>query len=134
MEMSRKWKERSPVSVCYSMAKATASRRSVSFDLDLDDLRLVYHHQRGKCAVTGIPFDLTIGSDRRPSLDRINASVGYVSGNVRFVLSSANYMMRSYGLDFFLDVARHALTKSEAEEAEARRLQELAYSMLNRSE
>lgn len=58
-----------------------------------DDLRRVWHHQKGKCAYTGVV--MTVERDPEnplimASLDRIRSDVGYVIGNVQFVCYGIN--------------------------------------------
>lgn len=60
-----------------------------------DDLVDIYNLQNGKCALTGVEFNLSVrnGNTVNPdsmSIDRIDTSKGYIHGNVRIITSMAN--------------------------------------------
>ncbi len=64
----------------------------------------------GRCALTGIPFDLTQTGKSgpkpfSPSIDRIDSSVGYVPNNCRFILMCVNNFRGTLGDDQMLAVA-----------------------------
>lgn len=63
----------------YNSAKRSAPLRNLSFNLDLDDVLLKMI--AGRCARSGIPFDLkrskTVRNPFAPSIDRINNAIGY---------------------------------------------------------
>jgi hypothetical protein len=73
--------------------QAHAKKAGLPFTLKVKD---VEHLWTGRCAVTGIPFELVNTTGKRgprafsPSLDRIQPELGYVPGNVRFVLQCVN--------------------------------------------
>lgn len=73
--------------------KYHADRRGYEFTLTNDQLDAIWDSQQGLCALTGLP--LTLSGDCLVSPDRIDNSVGYVDGNVRFTTKLANYMRRS---------------------------------------
>jgi len=55
----------------------------------------LYELQDGKCAVTGIVMSHVRGNGRASeniSIDRINTSIGYETGNIRLVCSAVNLM------------------------------------------
>lgn len=76
-----------------SVRQAHAKKRGIPFTIKVADVRAVW---TGRCAITGLPFDLINQSGRAgpqpfsPSLDRIDPAKGYVPGNVRFVLHCVN--------------------------------------------
>lgn len=75
------------------------NRSSKKNDIDLEYLRELWKQQNGECPITGWTLKLpeTVAgwrkkkSAERASLDRIDNSMGYVKGNVRFVSIMANY-------------------------------------------
>lgn len=72
------------------------------FDLDKQFLYELYDLQGGKCAVTGINFELDKNSNFRkrpfaPSLDRIDSNQGYVKSNIRFVCTIVNIALNEFG-------------------------------------
>lgn len=76
-----------------------ARSRKLGSDIDCLYLKALWEQQEGKCALSGIQMVLPeIESEWenirlnpwRPSLDRINSSLGYLKGNVRFVTVMAN--------------------------------------------
>jgi hypothetical protein len=61
-----------------------------------------------RCAVSGLPFDLTWNTGRDlfrnpfgPSIDRRNSKLGYTLGNCRLVLSAVNYGINEWGEDVY---------------------------------
>ncbi len=94
-----------------------AKKQSIPFDLCLPDLEQIFIAQRGRCAVTGLPFELgdptkktTFRRPLRMSLDRIAGQKGYVRGNVRLVCVAANYAMNEWGERTFLIIAAAAVS------------------------
>lgn len=79
-------------------AHKRADIKGLNFDIDYEYLHhLFYIIQGGKCAITGVEIKLykrpkAEGIHVGASLDRIDCSVGYVRGNVRFVALGINYM------------------------------------------
>jgi hypothetical protein len=83
----------------YDAAKGKAASRGLTFGLDFNDvLRRV---QAGRCELTGIAFDMRQkphgGMDFpfRASLDRIDNTIGYETGNIQVVCrmyNTAKYM------------------------------------------
>jgi hypothetical protein len=87
-------------------ARCRAAGRKLDCDLSVMYLKELLVAQDMKCAVSGLPFDLTANLDRKhsrnpfgPSLDRIDNSKGYMRGNVRIVLSAVNYAINEWGED-----------------------------------
>jgi len=75
-----------------------------SYDIDIEYLNEIWKKQHGKCPYTGWDLELPRTSfgwedepnTRRASLDRIDNSLGYVKGNVRFVSVMANYCRNEF--------------------------------------
>lgn len=72
-----------------------SKRFGYKIEIDRDYLLSIYELQKGLCALTNEPFDLTCrnGGVVNPysmSIDRIDSNLGYVPGNVRIVCSMAN--------------------------------------------
>jgi hypothetical protein len=67
------------------------------------DLRGAWKRCDGRCAVSGLPFNLGVVGDGQakrpfaPSLDRINRHMPYQRDNVRLVVSIANFAMNAWG-------------------------------------
>lgn len=121
-----KWREIAapePVAVCkvglrpwvgkllYRAARANAKRRGIPFDLTLDDVEGLIAASNGKCALTGIPFDLFKDANCRvrhwtPSLDRVDSKAGYTTDNVRLIVSAANIALSDFGEDVLLRIAK----------------------------
>ena len=69
-------------------AKDRAAIKGIEFSLSRDFV--VSAVARGRCQVTGLPFDLVLKAKRMgsfsPSIDRIDPQFGYVPGNVQIVV------------------------------------------------
>ena len=87
------YRMRSPWCRNLGVRQAHAKKMGIPFTLKVKDVESVW---TGKCAVTGLPFELVNPTAKRgprpfsPSLDRIQPELGYVPGNVRFVLQCVN--------------------------------------------
>jgi len=89
----------------YSQTCKGKHKRLISWD----ELREIAINSAGHCAVSGLPFDFTIHSGRRPfapSLDRIDSSGGYTKGNVRLVCFAVNVALNCWGDEAFLRMCR----------------------------
>ena len=92
------------VSKLLALAKNRAKEKEVPFNLTKEYLLSLWNDNLGCCAVTGRLFELessTKGTVNKnaPSLDRIIPQLGYVQGNVRFVVYILNCAMGEYGLE-----------------------------------
>lgn len=79
--------------------------------MTLVELEAVALRSDGRCAITGLPFELSdqTVSRRNPfgiSLDRIDCSKGYVVGNVRCVCLIVNIAMSNWGSDAVRTMSR----------------------------
>lgn len=72
-------------------------------DLTIEYLKILWETQGGKCPLSGheliLPKDSDGWTEYNPynaSLDRINNSVGYIEGNVRFISIMANLARQTF--------------------------------------
>lgn len=90
------------------MAKNRAKSKNLRYDIDGEFLFNIWKEQDGKCAISGIPFDLRRPEEFNwtrydaPSLDRIDSDRGYEKDNVRLVCYQINAALQDYGLEHFL--------------------------------
>lgn len=85
----RRW----PILTAISAKKNNCRRLGIPINIDSQYMRDLWKKQNGKCYWTGITLDFHIGKardPRRPSIDRINAKLGYVRGNVVWATNFAN--------------------------------------------
>lgn len=93
-------------------ARERAKRKGLACSLSAADI--AWQIEVGICPVTGIPFNLSASSGRHPftpSIDRIDNTQGYVTGNVRVVVWAYNAMRGDWGDEVLLQIA-HALRPS----------------------
>ncbi|MCA7083394.1 hypothetical protein K7G19_07245 [Cupriavidus sp. DB3] len=87
-EARRQWRSRNVVRALFLEARSRAKARGVEFSISIDDIPPM----GDACPLLGHPFPAP--EERRtpysPSLDRIDASKGYVKGNVWIVGYRAN--------------------------------------------
>lgn len=82
--------------------KRTGRAKHRTIAVDAATVVAMYYEGNGRCALSGIPFDLAPhGASRRrpfaPSLDRISSAKGYHRGNVRLVCCAVNFLMNEWG-------------------------------------
>lgn len=87
-------------------------KRDLAFDLDHHRAELEEMFEEGRCALTGIAFNLEADKAwNSPSIDRIKPDGGYVFGNVRFILWAVNAGLGNWGEEIFMEVASAFLEK-----------------------
>lgn len=102
------WKGCGKISSTYfRKVQSNARTRHFTFDVDLEYLWDLFTKQNGKCVLTGLP--LTFNSrewtaDGSASLDRIDAKVGYVKGNLQWIHKDVNRMKQHFGEDYFVQM------------------------------
>lgn len=68
-----------------------------------DYLERLWNSQAGLCAITGLPMvhnkQRQEKSILQASVDRIDNTLGYIKGNIRFTTLGANYMRNTFSLD-----------------------------------
>lgn len=70
-----------------------AKEDGLPYSITADDAKAIWQEQGGRCYWLGVPLSFTVGRDRdpmRPSLDRLEPSLGYVPGNVVWATNFAN--------------------------------------------
>lgn len=97
-------------------ARARCQKKGLPFALSMAIMRELAGRCGGLCEVSGHPLEDS--GPFRPSLDRIDPSLGYVPGNVRIVCLIANTAMLHYGEAAFLDLARALCAKIDASKVE----------------
>ncbi len=76
--------------LAYLLSKA---RRRKTCDLSIEQLMKIWHHQSGKCALTGWDMTMQLGKGQiatNASIDRIDSTIGYTNNNVQLVCRAAN--------------------------------------------
>lgn len=100
----------------YSSWKASAKRRGYKWEITKDQLVEVCDKQNGKCALSGINFDLdNEGSPFRPSIDRIDSKKHYILGNVQFVCSVINVMKNKIEESEFIKLCEKVVLTAKKE-------------------
>lgn len=103
----------------WKKAKDHAKVRKLPFSLKTQDVRDLMEASGGRCAVSGLRFDYLYvpqGCRRRPfgpSIDRINCTLGYETGNVRLVCNIVNQAMGEWGAEELYRVAEAMVLKRQ---------------------
>lgn len=84
-------------------ARARAKKKGIPFELGRESMAALADRAEGRCEVTG--HALEVEGPFRPSLDRIDCTLGYIPGNVRIVCLITNTAMLHYGEAAFLELA-----------------------------
>lgn len=79
-----------------SSIKKRAIKKNIEFDLDENYLEELIKKQYWLCGITNVPIVIPTKNETKiyetASLDRIDNSIGYVKGNVMWVVLGVNYM------------------------------------------
>ena len=101
----------------YDAAKSKAAGRGLIFALDFKDV--LKRVQAGHCEVTGIPFDMRqkpaggLDFPFRASLDRIDNTIGYVTGNIQLTCKMFNTAKWCWNDEDVLHMARKLVEKNQ---------------------
>lgn len=106
-EYNRKWFNRQRarpefwIRTMFAARARGAAKRSIPFDITAQFLTVLFYQQGGRCALTGrvLICGANLGHRDTASLDRVEPSRGYVTGNVRWVTYQANVARNKYGDD-----------------------------------
>lgn len=100
----KEWRRRQRARALLNVAKHRARKRGLTSNITAGEVQTML--DTGACSLTGIPFNLDEGKTwDSPSLDRIDNSRGYDSGNVRVVLYCVNVMANIWGPNKILEMA-----------------------------
>lgn len=97
-------------------AKTRAINRGVGFDLTAEYLMDLYRANDGRCALTGIAFDMTLERSTRVrpfgvSIDRIECRGPYSKDNIRLIVTALNIAINEFGWDVYTRIARAAIAR-----------------------
>lgn len=94
----------------YLEIKSGAKYRGIEFNLSKEYLWDLYLKQERKCALTGV--EIRFGRvyhrhETTASLDRIDSNIGYIEGNVQWVLKDINMIKGPYDNEYFIKLCNH---------------------------
>lgn len=100
-----------------SAARKRAKTKGRDFALTIREVEDLWAKQEGKCAVTGLVLETENTTEEHdnsrnpfgPSIDRIESTKGYVTGNVRLVVTMANVAMNNWGDEVMEEVLANVL-------------------------
>ena len=104
------WKGCGDISATYYRnLQSNAKTRNFDFgvDMTMEYLWELFERQNKKCALTGIALSFNTRdstNDGTASLDRIDAKVGYIRGNVQWVHKDINRMKQHYPEAYFVEM------------------------------
>lgn len=92
----------------WSRVVTFARVRSIPLEVTVEDGWALFVKQNRLCALTGTPlfFGRLKPSATNASLDRIDSDLGYIDGNIQWVLKEVNIMKRAIPQDTFIAVCR----------------------------
>lgn len=98
-------------------ARIRAKHSNRQFDLTVEWIMEKYKEQNGCCAISGLKLDFEsdFGHNtmhpRAPSLDRIDANLGYTQDNTRLVCAQVNIALGSWGNAYFYEMCEAILKR-----------------------
>ena len=84
------------------------SRKELEVSVTIEQAWSLFLRQERRCALSGV--QLTIHNDRKintASIDRIDSSRGYELDNIQWVHKDINFMKRTYGQEYFIEMCKH---------------------------
>ena len=100
----------------YLRSKAIQRKKGVEV-ISIDALELLWHTQKGCCALTGWEMTMELGNGvitTNCSLDRVNSTQGYEVGNVQLVCRVVNVAKSNLIQNDFVQLCRAVLEKTNA--------------------
>lgn len=97
-----------------SLMKNSANRRSIPFNITIEELERKWKEQNGKCAYTNELLTLpsnTRDKDFNASVDRIDSKLPYSYDNIHWVIKDVNLMKMSLKEDRFLELCKKIAKK-----------------------
>lgn len=111
-QASPHWKSPNSISHTYWTAiKASAASRGLVFELTIEEAFDLVVSQEYLCALSGEPLVLGVNA----SLDRIDSTLGYVTGNVQWTDKTINRLKSNFQEVEFVDLCRKVARYHEAE-------------------
>ena len=102
----------------HTACRRNADLREIHHELTVDNVVSMYDRCGGKCSVTGVRLDHIAGDlgdwsrwPWRPSIDRIDSSIGYTPKNCRIVCTMANVAMGEWGEKALLEMVKSMAKK-----------------------
>lgn len=101
----------------YCSAKQRALLKNIESDMTFENVLDMFKEQDGKCLLTGMKLDFSKKikgvnyNPLAPSIDKIDASKGYVKGNVRIVAVIVNLSLNGFGDAMFDLMCRSYILK-----------------------
>lgn len=86
------WKQASAkLRTCLAGARRRCAKKQKTIGIGIAEVYALWDAQRGKCALSGIKFDVAHSAHKNtPSLDQIIPGGGYEPGNVQLVTAQVN--------------------------------------------
>lgn len=108
-----KWKGVGDLSkTMFTECRRNAKTRGIKFNITIENAWKQFEKQKGICAISGVPIQLSIGnlrSDRHgrtASLDRIDSNQGYTTDNIQWVHKTVNLMKNITNQSDFIEWCR----------------------------
>ena len=86
--------------ILYNRSKKNSLNYSFEYNLTTEYIKFILTNQGLKCAYSGLNFDL-FDLNALPTIDRIDSSKGYITGNIVIARNDINKMKSNYSLDHF---------------------------------
>ena len=96
----------------YSNFKAKAKSRKIPFEISIEEVLKLLDKQKYRCALTNEPLEIDM-DPKNGSLDRIDSSLGYIRGNVQWVLKDINIMKNQLDEKYFISLCSKVIEHSK---------------------
>ena len=94
--------------IVFTRIKHHAIKTCKEFNITLEYISEIFDKQDGKCALSGLDLDFGISDKviQTASLDRIDSSKGYITGNVQWVHKNVNWMKQDFSDEEFVAMCK----------------------------
>lgn len=112
------WRKRSPRTAISANLFLALKRRPTLNPITLDEAMEIWFEQDGKCVITGIAMTWRQGKvmPTSISMDRIDPSLGYEKGNIRFICHAVNLFKSTNTDEAMIAMARAIIAKADESE------------------
>lgn len=111
LNWNSRWKHENPSKFLYNSCRQRAKKESLEFNITPDEIKIP-----DLCPYLNVPMQF--GDRYAPSVDRIDNTKGYITGNIQVISTLANRMKNCATEEELLSFARRVLNGQDGKKAD----------------